>query len=106
MVRDEKYIVFKRDDLGRCFQALLLEVDQSIVRDIESRQITDAVVLRKQDVFAPPALDAYANAILTVVEALKVTGSEPGLVPRLLKISDYFRAQAEDAYDMQRKLPD
>lgn len=93
MVRDEKYIVFKR-------------VDNTGGINIYGEPLEDAVVIRKQDVFAPPALDAYANSIMVVIEALKVTGSEPGLVPRLQKIADYFRAQAEDAYDMQRKLPD
>ncbi|PYS90464.1 MAG: hypothetical protein DMF62_04695 [Acidobacteria bacterium] len=96
---DEKYIVFNREEFDFWHLKYLSDIDIC-------EPVRDAVVIRKQDVFAPPALDAYANAILVVVEALKVTGSEPGLVPRLLKISDYFRLQAEDAYDMQRKLPD
>lgn len=114
---DEKYFVIKRTELMR----LQRNVDEGragtakdILRAININQIDDAVVIRKQDVFAPPALDAYANAIQCVIETLKEVGTQLSLVEpdltlkakTLQGIADYFRVQAEDAYDRKRKLPD
>jgi len=95
-VKDEKYLVFRRvtDPAGI------------------GEQIHDAVVIRKQDVFAPPALEAYANAIQCVIQTLRSIDNgmqqswSNDTLRNLQKIVDYFHAQAEDAYDMERKLPD
>lgn len=99
MVRDDKYIVFRRawgqpSGIGE--------------------EINDAVVILKRDVFAPPALDAYCNAIICVIGALREAEKELGVIDSgltkkiesLSRIADYFKAQAEDSYDMDRKLPD
>lgn len=106
-VKDEKYIVFNREKFLFMMKVIEQRWDETIVID-------DAVVIRKQDVFAPPALEAYSNAIQCVIEALEHTQKEYGVAdPELAKqivklrlIADYFKAQADDAYDFQRGLPD
>lgn len=113
-MKDEKYIVFKRDEFEKW-----AEVDAAYGFPAP---IPDAVVIRRQDVFAPPALDAYANAILCVVTALEGVkrGAEirnekpdrpidytPGeMAERLQGIADYFHQQATMAWESERKLPD
>jgi len=66
-------------------------------------EVEDAVVIRRQDKFAPPALDAYANAITMVIEAgnLALPSRQ-----RLQSIADYFHDQASKAWTESRKLPD
>jgi len=106
-MKDQKYVVFKREEFAKCMAALLVEVDPTIPADIASRSLNDAVVIRRQDIFAPPALDAYANAILVVVEGLKLTGLvTPGLLSDLTQVADYFHQQAKLAWETNRKLPD
>lgn len=66
--------------------------------------VEDAVVIRRQDKFAPPALDAYANAITTVIEAgnLALPARQ-----RLQVVADYFHDQAAKSWsEPMRKLPD
>ncbi|HET7110129.1 MAG TPA: hypothetical protein VFI41_04615 [Gemmatimonadales bacterium] len=88
---DNKYIVFNRKE----FMA------EGMAPEIE-----DAVVIRRQDIFAPPALDAYANAIQTCVEVL-TNGTQPtGRAAMLQEIADYFHTQAQKSWAEQRKLPD
>ena len=89
----EKYLVYKNDG------------------GAPGEQVDDAVVIRRQDVFAPPALDAYANAIQTTLEALRagdVAGevTVPAICARLQGIADYFSDQAAKSWTEQRKLPD
>lgn len=112
---DSKFIVFKRSDFN---DMLTLAHGQLTVtgatKVLEEGAVDDAVVIRRQDVFAPPALDAYANAIMAAVEiSLEVSGhvggidEDPEPVKRLREIADYFHAQAEEAYaNSQRKVPD
>lgn len=100
-MNDDKYIVFKRDDYDG------YKWDQKYI--LEGFAIPDAVVIRKQDVFAPPALEGYANAITCVLEALEgvaITEETSEIIWRLRRVADYFHGQAEDAYNFQRKLPD
>jgi hypothetical protein len=106
---DDKYFVISKAELGR-LQNNVAEGRAGTARDLMTalwvHQIQDAVVIRKQDVFAPPALDAYANAIQCVIEALQEAAADSPEIKKLQKISDYFRMQAEDAYMIKRKLPD
>lgn len=108
---NDKYIVFKRETWEKAERL----ADNSILTDLnESDAVDDAVVIRRQDVFAPPALAAYANAIQTAITIHVDTGSyvpgvdeEPDQVKRLREIADYFHEQAELAYaDSARKVPD
>jgi hypothetical protein len=105
--KDEKYVVFKREEwnafLGECTDAL--PAGHGV---IDPDAIEDAVVIRRQDVFAPPALDAYANAILIAVEALKKAGDLELLqrADTLVTIADYFHQQATAAWLSHREFPD
>lgn len=74
--------------------------------------ILDAVVIRRQDLFAGPALNAYSHAIgvaLSVMKnVLRSHGIEaPGaIVDELQNSADYFHEQAEVAHEEGYKLPD
>lgn len=107
---DNKYFVISKRELSRLQDNAdrgQAGTAKDILHALYANQIDDAIVIRKQDVFAPPALDAYANAIQCVIEAVKeVDGYDPKKIKTLQRIADYFRMQAEDAYDMKRKLPD
>lgn len=98
---DGKYVVFKREEWRQWIDEWP-EVDP----EAEPAALEDAVVIRRQDVFAPPALDAYANAIQTCVEVLCNGTSPSGRAADLQKIADYFHTQAQLAWDTVRKLPD
>lgn len=104
MPQDEKYIVFKRDEFNKCMNALMLEVDSSIPQDITKRQLHDAVVIRKHDVFAGPALHTYAAGITLAASMIEDEHTRR----RLNKIAHYFHESAVDADSMisDGKLPD
>lgn len=88
-VDPHKYIVFNREYLlgllstGYGFR----EPDYSYLM---SKAIDDAVVIRRQDVFAGPALHAYAANIRLAATLLKGTQQEGDL----LAIASYFHEQA------------
>jgi len=114
---DNKYIVMKRDALDvwmgqfRDMARQVLQgrfVDTSSLPPVTDLGLPDAVVIRRQDLFSPPALDAYANSILIAVEALKAdsAGYSSNLVLRLQALARYFHAQAVAAWDTDRKMPD
>lgn len=94
-----KYVVFKRSDW---------ELHKSQPGCMpESLAVEDAVVIRCQDVFAPPALDAYANAISVALELDAACTTEPNpRATQLRAIADYFHEQAVLSWDTDRKLPD
>lgn len=79
-----------------------------LVTKLDGTPVEDAVVIRRQDVFAPPALDAYANAMAVVIETLRSADVqyEGVRVDRLQEIADYFADQAAKAWTESRKLPD
>jgi hypothetical protein len=75
---------------------------------LDAARLDDAVVIRRQDVFAPPALDAYANAINAGVEVASRCGADlsTSRVEDLQRIAEYFHEQAAMAWDTNRKIPD
>lgn len=90
-----KFITFNRADFERCMNALRLEVDGSIVNDIMSRELEDAVVIRKRDSLAAPVLHTYASLAQTTIDILKEVGVE---APESLdQIRDHFWEQASEA---------
>lgn len=128
-VDNGKYITFKRNEFFEMMGRLALPpyngktssgkveragahwdcapIAEEIQRQVAVAELYDAVVIRRQDVFAPPALDAYANAIQCVVETLKaLDGWDGASVGHLEEVADYFHEQACKAWDSQRKLPD
>lgn len=97
-MKDEKYLVFKRDEfIERHGTGKLVEA------------LDDAVVIRKQDIFAGPALHAYASSIQTAIEVVETSGAEFNRRARakLYEVRDYFFQQALEADDVNpKKVPD
>lgn len=106
VIKDEKYIVFKREDFYQMMGALALptgDVDcapvaQRIIEVAETTALADAVVIRRQDLFAGPSLHAYAASI-TIAARLSDEA-------RLQPIADYFHEQAILADAEGWKVPD
>lgn len=107
MIDRDKYVVMKRDDFERRMSALLLEVDESIVQDIRSQALQDAVVIRKKDTFAPSALYTYATSVLTALDVMqdagRLTDAERG---RLQELADFFAGEADHARQIAGRIPD
>lgn len=99
-----KYIVFKAED----WNDLKTLFGASNVNLLNTKLIDDAVVIRRQDLFAPAALYGYAHSIGIAIAALKQDkgGYSEEVVRRLQKIMDYFFQEAELATDEAFKLPD
>jgi hypothetical protein len=97
----EKYVVAKTEDFDRWWDDVGYGMPDLNV-------IPDAVVIRRQDIFAPPALDAYANGIRVAIEAMKSdnAGYNDKVVERLEDIAQYFHEQALLAWETDRKVPD
>lgn len=87
---DDKYIVFRNTN------------SEYYHRDAA---IEDAVVIRRQDVFAGPALHAYGHSIALVAKLLQANGNGHEAVP-LQRIADYFHEQALLADAEGYKVPD
>ena len=105
---NEKYVVFKREDWEAARAAVAAGYEAvEVVHGLELEEVQDAVVIRRQDVFAAPALDAYANSIRVALEADVMMTSEAN--PRrkaLERTADYFHEQAVLAWETDRKVPD
>lgn len=95
---DEKYVVFKREE----FVAWWRDVVEA--RTDLPAALEDATVIRGQDLFAGPALHAYAASIAIAVKLLN--GTNPEEASRLLGIADYFSERAAEADEISHKLPD
>jgi hypothetical protein len=109
---EEKYLVFKSNELIELFGKYGLPMDdtdcapvaEAILTDVENKRIKDAVVIRKQDVFAGPALHGYAASIS--VSARVLMSKVPDVATQLQDIADYFHREAVDADATSSKLPD
>jgi hypothetical protein len=64
--------------------------------------LPDAVVIRRQDLFAGPALHSYASSI-SIASKLN---ADPDLTKGLQGVADYFHDQAVLADEEGWKLPD
>ena len=91
---NDKYWVFKKED------AIL--VTEGYVTFMETAELPDGVVIRRQDLFASPCLATYASMIALVARNITDTAQ----AAELLAIADYFEDQAKMAADEGRKLPD
>lgn len=97
MPTDEKYITFNRQEFMETVGDL-----EGLGTRYAGLALKDAVVIRRQDLFASPCLDVYARTIAIVAsreDDRKVKGE-------LLAIADYFQRQAELAAEEGFKLPD
>jgi hypothetical protein len=107
---EEKYLVFKSSELIELFGRYGLPkgdedcapVAEAILTDIEDKRLKDAVVIRKQDVFAGPALHVYAHTIAITARIAE----DADIEKQLMGIADYFHEQAVDADSFSGKLPD
>lgn len=91
---DDKYAVFKRDNA--------ISVTDGFVTFRVDDELPDAVVIRRQDVFASPALATYAACIAITATLTEDVDRREGLI----RVSDYFEGQAALAADEGHKLPD
>jgi hypothetical protein len=98
----DKYIVFKRED----FEPWLYRMNAVDVVPLDGTPVPhalpDAVVIRRQDLFAGPALHSYSNN-MAMAARMVAEGDEQ---KRLLGIADYFHEQAVLADAEGWKLPD
>lgn len=92
-VDDEKYATFKR--------ANAISVTDGYVTFKVEDVVPDAVVIRRQDVFASPCLQTYASMIGMV----GMHHPDMDVRRELIAIADYFQRQGELAGDEARGLP-
>jgi len=92
---DDKYIVFKSDEFFAQTSGLPVALWTSIA-------VPDAVVIRRQDKFASPALATYSSMIAVAVSLIEDDEKRK----ELLRVADYFEHQAQLAADEGHKLPD
>lgn len=95
---DGKYVIFKQEEFDKWYTDILQAANPMAPPPIE-----DGVVIRRQDVFAPPALDAYANSIQI---ALSIGAVNETHTSHLRKVADFFHQQAVLSWNANRKLPD
>ena len=88
-----KYVTFKREDV--------LLVSDGYMSFPASKELVDAVVIRRQDKFACPALLTYAN----MIEIVAKNHPDPMIRYELQKIADYFHEQGVLAGEEGYKLP-
>lgn len=99
----DKYIVFKLEDW-----------EKHTGWGVVAEPVEDAVVIRRQDVFAPALLTLYSQNVLTVVDMFRAylpISPEAQVefdkkMDELVDTATYFMQQAELAWQMDRKLPD
>lgn len=98
---DDKYIVFNRKDFLQYMQpqAMNFATAEMHSRGLQAMALADAVVIRRQDLFASPALATYASCIAISLR----TGLENAT---LRNVADYFQRQSELAAEEGWKLPD
>lgn len=96
--KDEKYVVFDRHSFSLW---LGKHASRSQLDGLE--EIPDSVVIRRQDMFAPPALHTYANSLAI---AARLADATSGQAKQLQRIADYFHEQAVAAEAEAYKLPD
>lgn len=109
---DDKYVVFRREDLFQMLGQFLprgnedcAPVAEDMVKAVEATLLPDAVVIRRQDFFAAPALHTYANSI-GLAARLAHAAPEQKVAKRLQSIADYFHEQAVLADEEGFKIPD
>ena len=119
MIDDEKYIVFKRSEFFELLgefglppwrdhdgELIGVKVDANaltelMIRKVGEVELDDAVVIRRQDLFASPALMTYAAMISIVARNYP----DVEVAQQLLAISDYFHRQGVLAGEEGYRLP-
>lgn len=111
---DRKYITFKREEFYQMMGELALPpgsgapgdtdcalLAEKIVNRALETELLDAVVIRRQDLFASPALATYAACISMV----STVTDDKERQKSLLQVADYFQRQSELAAEEGWKLP-
>lgn len=108
----DKYVVFKisdwldqREVINRVSNTTNAEdgrVLDGALSALDRARLDDAVVIRRQDLFAAPALHTYAAMMAIAVRLSKASPERD----RLHEIADYFHEQAVLADDEGRRIPD
>jgi hypothetical protein len=93
-LNEDKYVTFKRKDL--------ISVTDGYVTFPTDAELPDAVVIRRQDLFASPCLATYASMISMVAKS----HGDPEVAKELMAIADYFEEEAQLAAEEGWKLPD
>lgn len=107
MSGDDKYLVFKREEFTKWLYTNTMHDSWSEHLEIAPRPLVDAVVLRLQDKFTAPALRAYRDQVLAVIEILESNGySNVTLTKQLQAVADKFEDFATMAVEMSHKYPD
>lgn len=103
-MKDNKYIVFKREEWDHFIRGL--DVDHA--ESIGLTPLGDAVVIRTKDPLAGPALHAYAAGAALPARVFHLNGSPEGRA--LQDVADYFHERAVEADEYAAanpvKLPD
>lgn len=95
-----KYIVFKREDFDRWADTIHDADSESM-----PEALPDAVVIRRKDVFAAPALYAYASTCVSVADVLDITDGQPSMIAGLRDLADFFAGEADAARQTNSKVP-
>lgn len=111
---NDKYITFKRADYDAVMIRNANNMPVELKHVLLQSEVKDAVVIRRQDMFAGPALHAYAASIDVAVRiAMDMARAVPRLdedtnrkIGDLRRIADYFHEQATICDDTNGKLPD
>jgi len=98
MNKDDKYVVFKREDL------VLFE--DTMKSPNYPTPVPDAVVIRCQDLLAAPALNSYAFALALAADLIEDHDEYDARLEGLRDAGDYFLQRAEQAAAEGYKLPD
>lgn len=108
MYQNDKYVVFKREDWEEAMPKYLQQQSARGYSVPLPEEVDDAVVMRRQDIFAAPAFRLYAATIAaSLAVAAKIVA--PGMVISNFKLENtakYFDEQAELSEQEERKVPD
>jgi hypothetical protein len=118
---DDKYVVFKREAFLQMMGKLALPpwrdtrtgqligtdincavIAEDIKSEVDRHEVHDAVVIRRQDYFASPALASYAASIAIAAKLTEDTERKA----ELLVVADYFQRMSELAAEEGWKTPD
>jgi hypothetical protein len=103
MIDPKKYVTFNRAEL---YQVLgEFGADPTLQANVQLCELADAVVLRKQDLFASAGLYAYSHTLSTVIEVTKTMQADEGIIEQLEELRDYFAQQADQAYAISNHVP-
>ena len=99
-----KYVVLKTADLERERPGLL----DMVLEDVEP--LTDAEVIRKQDITSGSVFHLYANLIVSFIELMEGPHPVVSTYDALRQIADHFHEAANESDELRKqgaaKLPD